>query len=65
MFGNFGLLSMKPETTLYWERSVISFLVVDSADGDSARGDYTKNIPGVVRPLLEWSTEFSPDIPLN
>lgn len=40
--------------------SAISFTVVDSADGDSARGDYSKDMPGVVRPLLKWETCFSP-----
>jgi lipopolysaccharide transport system ATP-binding protein len=43
------------------ERDAVAFQVVDSMDGDSARGDWAGTMPGVVRPLLEWTTEFSPD----
>jgi hypothetical protein len=32
---------------------------VDSLTGETARGDYAGGIPGVVRPLLKWSTEYS------
>ncbi len=35
----------------------IAFQVSDSLDGDSVRGDYAKEIPGVIRPSLEWHTE--------
>lgn len=34
----------------------LSFYVADSIDGDSARGNYTGQFPGVVRPILEWDT---------
>ena len=34
--------------------------VVDAVDGDTARGDWTRDIPGVVRPLLRWTTEHEP-----
>jgi lipopolysaccharide transport system ATP-binding protein len=34
----------------------VSFQVVDSTDGDSARGDYAGRLPGIVRPMLEWET---------
>jgi lipopolysaccharide transport system ATP-binding protein len=40
------------------ERNVIGFQVIDSMDGDSARGDYGGHFPGVVRPILEWETAF-------
>lgn len=40
-----------------YERDAIGFQVFDSIDGDSARGDYTGSVPGVVRPLLEWTTQ--------
>jgi lipopolysaccharide transport system ATP-binding protein len=33
----------------------ISFAVVDPGDGDSARGRFTGQLSGVVRPLLEWT----------
>jgi lipopolysaccharide transport system ATP-binding protein len=51
------LLSVDPEKVLFLENNPVAFLVVDSHEGDSARGDYPKSIPGIVRPLLEWQTE--------
>jgi lipopolysaccharide transport system ATP-binding protein len=41
--------------------SALSFQVVDTLDGDSARGDYGKDFPGIIRPLLKWNTVFSQD----
>jgi homopolymeric O-antigen transport system ATP-binding protein len=40
----------------------VSFEVVDSFDGDSARGDYMGDYPGVVRPIVDWTTEYRPAI---
>ena len=42
------------------EEPAVSFQIVDTCEGDSARGDYGQNFPGVVRPLLKWTTEFEP-----
>lgn len=42
------------------EPDLITFQVVDSLDGNSARGDYAGHLPGVVRPLLKWSTTYEP-----
>jgi len=33
----------------------VAFQVVDTDEGNTARGDYVGPMPGVVRPLLEWS----------
>jgi lipopolysaccharide transport system ATP-binding protein len=38
-------------------RSVVAFHVQDPAEGDSARGLFTGQWQGVVRPMLEWTTE--------
>ena len=51
--------TMDPVLTHFFERDAVAFQVVDSLDGDSARGDYGGPLPGVVRPLLRWTTEFS------
>jgi lipopolysaccharide transport system ATP-binding protein len=37
--------------------SSVSFQVYDPGDGDSARGRFTGQLRGAVRPLLEWTTE--------
>ncbi|HVE73191.1 MAG TPA: ABC transporter ATP-binding protein [Thermoanaerobaculia bacterium] len=39
------------------EADVIVFDVIDNFSGDSARGDYGGDIPGIVRPLLSWTNE--------
>jgi lipopolysaccharide transport system ATP-binding protein len=39
------------------ERSAVAFHVHDPGAGDSARGTFTGQWRGVVRPLLEWSVE--------
>ena len=57
-----NLLTLEPDDLQFSAKSVVSFHVIDSIEGDSARGDYAKNIPGVVRPQLEWTTQYWPDI---
>ncbi|MCG2721643.1 MAG: hypothetical protein L6290_06480 [Thermodesulfovibrionales bacterium] len=41
------------------EEPAISFQIVDTCEGDSARGDYGRHFPGIVRPLLKWTTKFT------
>jgi lipopolysaccharide transport system ATP-binding protein len=55
-----GLLSLNTLVAQYQERDVVAFQVVDSHDGDSARGDWSGKVDGVMRPLLNWTTQFSP-----
>ncbi|MGH9942234.1 MAG: ABC transporter ATP-binding protein [Pyrinomonadaceae bacterium] len=53
-----SLMSHFPATRLHArERHAVAFQVVDQQDGDSARGDYVGPMPGVVRPLLSWTTD--------
>jgi lipopolysaccharide transport system ATP-binding protein len=61
MFVNAALGTLGPFLSQFWERSVVAFQVVDSFDGDSARGDYSGRMGGVVRPIFPWDTKFSPD----
>jgi lipopolysaccharide transport system ATP-binding protein len=44
----------------FYERDAVSFHIIDTIDGDSARGDYGGPLPGVIRPILNWSTLFDP-----
>jgi lipopolysaccharide transport system ATP-binding protein len=39
-----------------YARDVVSFRMIDTAEGDSVRGEYTGAFPGVVRPRLAWTT---------
>jgi lipopolysaccharide transport system ATP-binding protein len=65
---NVSLSTHNPSVTHFSQAGAIAFQVVDSTEGDSARGDWDGNIRGVVRPLLKWTTEFQsvpPDAELD
>ena len=49
-----------PPKNRFYCRDAIAFNVVDSFESDSARGDWDGPMPGVVRPLLKWTTQSSP-----
>ena len=55
-----GLITRDPASKQFIAAEVVAFQVVDTLEGDSARGDWNGNFSGVVRPLLKWSTEYSP-----
>jgi lipopolysaccharide transport system ATP-binding protein len=42
-----------------FSEDVVGFLVIDPADGTTARGHWAGSVPGVVRPKLQWKTEYS------
>lgn len=52
-----AISTLDPVIVHVWERSIVGFQVVDSIEGDSARGDYAGPYPGVVRPMLDWTTD--------
>ena len=54
-----ALVTLSPVTTQCNERDVVAFQVVDSLDGNSARGDWPLHVGGVVRPLLKWTTHYN------
>ena len=53
---NVELLTVHPLTRHFEERQAVAFHLVDSMDGDSARGDWGGEWSGAVRPLLSWGT---------
>jgi lipopolysaccharide transport system ATP-binding protein len=55
-----ALSTVSPVHVHFFEESAIAFQVLDNTEGDSARGDYAGPMPGMVRPLLKWTTEFEP-----
>lgn len=55
------LFTLDPVTTEISVRDAVAFQVTDSLDGDSARGDWGGQLTSVMRPLLKWDTQFSPD----
>lgn len=52
--------SLEPGILHFHERDAVSFQVVDCPNGQTARGDYPGGMPGAVRPLLHWTTEYHP-----
>lgn len=58
LLGNVSIMSHFPATVLHaHEPNAVAFQVVDSPSVDSARGDYIGPMPGVMRPLLKWTTD--------
>jgi len=52
-----SLMTHTPATVLHvQEANVVTFQVVDHQHKDSARGDYVGPIPGIIRPMLIWTT---------
>jgi len=62
-FVDANMCALEPFIFQYWSRSSVAFMVADSLDGDSARGDWTGHMPGVVRPMLNWTTQYSQRVP--
>jgi lipopolysaccharide transport system ATP-binding protein len=60
MIANVSLDMVEPLDVQFKVRQAVAFHVVDTTDGDSARGDFAGPMPGVVRPLLNWSNEQIP-----
>ena len=60
LFASPGLITRDPVSIQFLAREAVAFHVVDTLEGDSARGDWHGNLSGVVRPILKWSTEYSP-----
>lgn len=56
-----AISTLEPFFVHLYERDAVTFQVIDSLDGDSARGDYAGPMSGVVRPLLRWTTQYSPN----
>jgi lipopolysaccharide transport system ATP-binding protein len=53
-----SIMSHFPATVQHaHEPNAVAFQVIDSQTGDSARGEYAGPMPGVMRPLLRWTSE--------
>lgn len=58
IFVKIAVSTYEPFEVHFVESDALSFNVVDSLEGDSARGDYAGLLPGIVRPILDWETDF-------
>jgi lipopolysaccharide transport system ATP-binding protein len=53
------LITLGPVGEEFSARQAVAFQVIDSPDGDTARGDWGGRLGGAVRPLLDWDTEYN------
>ena len=58
LFVDANMNTLDPFIFQYQCRSAVAFLVTDSLDGDSARGDWTGHMAGTVRPMFTWTTRY-------
>ena len=58
IFVTAGAATHQPHQVHFNERDAVTFNVIDSPDGDAARGDFAGPMPGAVRPMLSWKTEI-------
>jgi lipopolysaccharide transport system ATP-binding protein len=58
LFVGAAMSTMDPIVVHFYERDAVAFQIIDTMDGDSARGEYAGPMPGVVRPLLRWSSRM-------
>lgn len=58
-----ALITEDPYICHCHEKYLVAFQIVDTPDGSSARGDYGGNMPGVMRPILDWQVEYLGECP--
>jgi lipopolysaccharide transport system ATP-binding protein len=57
----FGLTSLQPAIDdLFLVENAVTFKIIDSPGSRSARGEWRGPMGGVVRPLLDWTTQYQP-----
>jgi lipopolysaccharide transport system ATP-binding protein len=58
MFVGPAMITDHPRIVHFYTPDAVAFQVIDTLEGDSARGDLAGTIKGVVRPLLQWSRVY-------
>jgi lipopolysaccharide transport system ATP-binding protein len=56
------LATIRTKHRKYWPFFVadaVAFNVIDSMEGQSARGEWAGKLSGAVRPKLDWTTKYS------
>jgi len=60
VFVDVALCLLNGAVVQFIESNAVSFQVIDTVEGNSARGEWTGPLEGVLRPMLKWSTTFVP-----
>ena len=55
-----AMTTLEPMNVHFFEPDAVAFQILDTADGESSRGDYQGAYPGAIRPKLEWKTDYTP-----
>lgn len=61
LFVGAAMRTRERKVRYFHERDVVAFQVIDTMEGDSARGEFAGRLSGAVRPLLQWDTHYTPD----
>ncbi len=55
------VMTLRPETVRALVEDAVAFRVIDCLTAqDTSRGDYDRPLPGILRPMLQWTTTFVP-----
>jgi lipopolysaccharide transport system ATP-binding protein len=58
MFVTATVITRSPDTLQFDEAQIVAFSVRDNMGPGTARGEWSGEMPGTVRPLLKWTTEY-------
>lgn len=59
MFVGVAIWTLAPERCHCHERDAVTFHVIETPDENSARGGWPYAVPGVMRPLCKWDTQYN------
>jgi len=63
---NVTMWTMDPSRKMEFKiEDAVTFQVTDSLDGDSSRGEFQGDLPGLIRPALRWTTEAEKDVQMS
>jgi lipopolysaccharide transport system ATP-binding protein len=54
------IITRSPDSLQFDEAQIVAFSVRDNMGPETARGEWSGQMPGTVRPLLKWTTEYFP-----
>ncbi|MFH1461887.1 MAG: ABC transporter ATP-binding protein, partial [bacterium] len=54
-----AISTFTPISVHFYEQDAIAFRIVEDFENSPTRGEYMGSIPGILRPLLNWKTQFN------
>ena len=62
LFVGAAITTPDPVNVRVYERDAVAFQIIDTMEGDSVRGEWGGAIPGVIRPMLNWTTRYGDEV---